>query len=185
MNQMQAFIEKAKNDKALMAKLDALGASGAEPVEQFSTQREILTPAAECQELSMPNLGALDERPSAGVSERLTFGDKMPGKVVALAAEYGFTITAEDYQQAVKATSARKSGELKEEDLEAAAGGILTENRYDPEVCSKYTETHYNCVGFLGMNWCDHYRRVHPENSRPTGRHTCVMGFFDYQFQIG
>ena len=33
MEQMNAFIEKAKNDKALMAKLDALGASGAEASE--------------------------------------------------------------------------------------------------------------------------------------------------------
>ena len=31
MNQMQAFIEKARNDSGLMAKLDALGASGAGP----------------------------------------------------------------------------------------------------------------------------------------------------------
>ena len=30
MNQMQTFIEQAKKDKDLMAKLDALGASGAE-----------------------------------------------------------------------------------------------------------------------------------------------------------
>ena len=76
MTQMQAFIEKAKNDKALMAKLDALGVAGAEP-----------------------------------------------DKIIALAAEYGFTITAEDYRQAAKAAGEQKTGELNEEDLEAAAGG--------------------------------------------------------------
>ena len=140
MNQMQAFIEKAKNDKELMAKLDALGASGA---------------------------GA--------------------DKIVALAAEYGFAITEEDYRKAAEMAGTRKSGELKEEDLEAAAGGAWektfgTENRYDPAVCSKYTEEHYNCVGFLSANWCDHRRVVYHGASQPTNRKTCVMGFYDYHF---
>ena len=100
MNQMKAFIEKAKNDKELMAKLNALGASGA---------------------------GA--------------------DKIVALAAEYGFAITEEDYRQAAEMAGTRKAGELKEEDLEAAAGGA-TQNRYNPDVCGKYTKVEWECVGF-------------------------------------
>jgi len=83
MDQMQSFIEKAKNDSVLMDKLsefDAACANGAEPDE-----------------------------------------------IVTLAAEYGFAITKEDYRQAVKAAKAgakaRETVELKEEDLEAVAGG--------------------------------------------------------------
>ena len=176
MEQMQAFIKKASNDSGLMAKLDALGAGGTGPVEQFSTQREILTPAAECQELSMPNLGALDERPSAGVSERLTFGDK----IVALAAEYGFTITAEDYRQAVKAAEARqvKAGELGEEDLEAVAGG-WSENRYNPVECAKRDKANYLCEGLLGLLWCDHFAQDTVGTNRL--RIKCAMGYFDYE----
>ena len=126
MNQMQALLEKARSDKELMAKLNELGAGGAEP-------------------------------------------DKMPGKVVALAAEYGVTITEEDYRLAVEAAAghvcprsagqsaagcpsaeshgcARKAEELNEEDLEAVAGGA-TQNRYNPDVCGKYTKVEWECVG--------------------------------------
>ena len=139
MEQMKAFIEKAKNDSALMDKLNKLGASGA-----------------------------------------------APDKIVALAAEHGFAITAEDYRQAVKAAGAagaRKSGELKEEDLEAAAGGIFgqTENRYDPKVCGNYSKVHHDCVGILELNWCDHYRRETREGSLAVERHMCQMGYFDHK----
>ena len=130
MNQMQAFIEKAKNDKELMAKLDALGAAG------------------------------------AGMD-----------KVVALATENGFSITAEDYRQAVEQAGTQKKGELKEEDLEAAAGGG-TQNRYDPQRCGNTTRTSYECVGFLKMTWCDHLSEV--ETTKWHRRYTCAMGCFDY-----
>ncbi|MCL2003101.1 MAG: Nif11-like leader peptide family RiPP precursor [Oscillospiraceae bacterium] len=53
MNQMKAFIEKARNDSKLAVELTALGITGAEPDE-----------------------------------------------IVAVAAEHGFTITAEDLRQA-------------------------------------------------------------------------------------
>ena len=143
MNQMQAFIEKAKNDKALMAKLNELGASGTEP-------------------------------------------DKIPGKIIALAAEHGFSITVEEYQLARESVGASKSGELAEEDLDAVAGGG-TENRYDPEVCNpntNYNRTHYNCVGFMGWTWCDHYSRTFVRGGHYVGgvhRHKCAMGMFDYE----
>ena len=133
MNKMQAFIEQAKKDKDLMAKLDALGASGA---------------------------GA--------------------DKIIALAAEHGFTVTEEDCRQAAEAQCPHKKGELKEEDLEAAAGGATT-NRYDPAVCSQYNDVHFNCVGFLELNWCDHYRRSVDDSSNWERRlyRKCMMGFFD------
>jgi len=134
MTQMQSFIEKAKKDKDLMAKLDALGASGAEP-----------------------------------------------DKIIALAAEYGFAITTEDYRKAAEMAGTPKTGELKEEDLEAAAGGgtRYTQNRYDPEICKKYTTTHYNCVGFIETSWCDHYTRTYITET--IGHHKCSMGVFDYK----
>ncbi|MCL2079393.1 MAG: Nif11-like leader peptide family natural product precursor [Oscillospiraceae bacterium] len=68
MNKMQAFIEKAKTDKDLLAKLDALGASGAGP-----------------------------------------------DKVVALAAEYGFTVTEEECRRAAEKMCPHRAKELTEE----------------------------------------------------------------------
>ena len=140
MNQMQALLEKAKNDKALMGKLDALGASGA----------------------------ALD-------------------KIIALAAEYGFTLTPEDCRQAAEMACTRETRELKEEDLEAAAGGDWTENRYDPNVCSQYKQAHYNCVGFLQYIKCDHYREETAMGRGSMGHNvvkswykTCQMGCYRY-----
>ena len=73
---------------------------------------------------------------------------------------------------------------LAEEDLEAASGGA-TQNRYDPQRCGKYTRVEYECVGFLAMSWCDHYRK---ESLAPVGAgldgerylHICVMGRYDY-----
>ena len=134
MEQMKALLEKARNDKELMAKLDALGASGAEA-----------------------------------------------DKIIALAVEYGFSITAEDYRQAAKTTCPQKKGELKEEDLEAAAGGG-TQNRYDPQRCGNTKRVSYECVGFLEMCWCDHYRKVDllPGHLVACINHICVMGCYDY-----
>ncbi|MCL2010651.1 MAG: hypothetical protein FWG71_08955 [Synergistaceae bacterium] len=75
---------------------------------------------------------------------------------------------------------APKTGELKEEDLEAAAGGATT-NRYDPAECSKHNDVHLNCVGFLELNWCDHYRRSVDDSSQWERKlyRRCMMGFFD------
>ncbi|MCL2003100.1 MAG: Nif11-like leader peptide family RiPP precursor [Oscillospiraceae bacterium] len=132
MNQMQAFIEKARSDKDLMARLDALGASGAEME-----------------------------------------------KVVALAAEYGFTVTEEDCRQAAARACPHKAGKLAEEDLEAVAGAFGTENRYDPAVCGQYTRVHFNCVGFLGGHWCDHY--VQKTIKSGHCRYKCNMGYYEYE----
>ena len=111
MEQIQAFIEKAKNDSGLMAKLDELCASGAEP-----------------------------------------------DKIIVLAAEHGFTFTEEDYRAAREQAGGRKSGELAEEDLEAAAGGsTYTQNRYDPNRCKGLTKLISGvCEAFLLD--CDHFK---------------------------
>ncbi|MCL2111979.1 MAG: hypothetical protein FWH32_07025 [Clostridiales bacterium] len=75
---------------------------------------------------------------------------------------------------------------LAEEDLEAAAGGSKwTENRYNPDVCGKYTRVEYECVGFLTKCWCDHYRYefLSATPGRFNGRryhYTCVMGRYSY-----
>ena len=136
MNQMQAFIEKAKNDSGLMAKLDELGASGADHE-----------------------------------------------KITALAADYGFSITEEDCQNAMTA-GMQKAGELAEEDLDAVAGGsiLITENRHYPELCSTYTETQYNCVGFLSIVNCYYYHVESFKNDiGGTSRvvKSCRMGYFE------
>ena len=136
MEQMQAFIEKAKNDKELMAKLDALGASGAGP-------------------------------------------DKMPGEIVALAAEYGFSITEEDYRKANEQAGAQKTGELKEEELEAAAGGGRpTGNYYDPKTCDNVKTRQSFCQGFLLLIPCDHYVMI---DGFYDTHYKCNMGCFDYK----
>jgi len=127
MNQMQAFIEKAKSDSSLLAKLNELDAEG----------------------------------------------------IVALAAEHGYNITVEDYREAYESAGAMKIGELAEEDLDVVSGGGgATQNRWNPEVCNNYNRTHYNCVGFLGLTWCDHYERT--EQRLGGHRHVCKMGSFDY-----
>ena len=133
MNQLKAFIEKARNDSELTAKLDALVAGGAGPAE-----------------------------------------------VAALAAEYGFDVTEEDVRQATEAAGSHGSGELAEEDLEAVAGAFGTQNRYDPAVCSQYYKAGYNCVGFLGGHWCDHY--VQKTIKSGHCRYKCAMGYYDYEW---
>jgi len=86
----------------------------------------------------------------------------------------------------------KKDIELKEEELEAAAGGG-TQNRWNPDVCGNYTKVEYECVGFLKMCWCDHYREVYlttirSEAGGPMGagevkhyQYTCVMGRYNYK----
>ena len=87
---------------------------------------------------------------------------------------------------------ARNDKELMETELEDAAGGA-TQNRYDPQRCGNTTRTSYECVGFLTMTWCDHYRQkyIPPAGIGPGGpvgagsgeryRHVCVMGRYDYE----
>ncbi|MCL2071902.1 MAG: Nif11-like leader peptide family RiPP precursor [Oscillospiraceae bacterium] len=140
MEQMQAFIEKARNDKDLMAKLDELGAAGA--------------------------------------------GDE---EFIALAAEYGYIVTAEEYQMAREAAKECKCGKLAEEDLEDVAGGLgfgryFTENRYDPDACGHFKRVWYNCKGYLELNWCDHYDQILGKGfNSGIERYVCKMGLYDYK----
>ncbi|MCL2111978.1 MAG: Nif11-like leader peptide family natural product precursor [Clostridiales bacterium] len=139
MEQMKAFIEKAKNDSGLMAKLDELSAS----------------------------------------SEGLE-----PDKIVELAAEHGFAITVEEYRMAVEQAEARKAGELKEEELEGAAGGTgWTKNRYDPIMCRGLTRLIPGRCSPLFEFDCDHFnndlvRGSGDARGNKTYNISCNMGAF-------
>jgi|GEM_PF-1705890 len=71
-----------------------------------------------------------------------------------------------------------KREEVNELELEAAAGG-LTENRYNPDVCGKFTKVQYECVGLLKLVNCDHYREA-ALVTEGRYRFTCAMGRYDY-----
>jgi len=92
---------------------------------------------------------------SANVSEEL----------IAIAAEFGFTITVEEIEDAESLT---KKNELDEEKLEAVAGGTggvaqsegiegATVNRYCPIWCKDLKEKRRAC--YFPILWCDHFRR--------------------------
>jgi len=103
------------------------------------------------------------------------------GKVIELAAEYGFSITEEDYIQAKEAAEKAaelpaKSGMLNESDLASVAGGNMG-SRHDYKICSQYDRTHYNCVGFLSLSWCYYFIREPIEHGRWNER--CIFRYFD------
>jgi len=75
-------------------------------------------------------------------------------KLIALAAEHGFTFTLEDVEAAKTGTFA---GELSEEQLEHVSGGEVTFNRYCSSWCKNLTEDRWACKNPLW--WCDHFRR--------------------------
>ena len=119
-------------------------------------------------------MAKLDELGAAGASAE---------EIVALAAEHGFTVTVEDCREAAEKSCPHRRGELAEEELDSVAGGGATQNRWNPEICNNYNRTHYNCVGFLGGCWCDHYKRTTYDDSNRDSiryRHVCHMGRFDY-----
>jgi len=138
MDSIKSFMNKAKEDKTLMAKLEALGEKAGEK----------------------------------------DFMD--------LAAEYGFTIADADIKKYQTELSKKyaSNGELNEDELEQVAGGWPTENRHYKDVCSQYKEAHYNCVGFLSIVNCDHYRKIElkslPGSKKDRYNIKCVMGYFDY-----
>ena len=79
---------------------------------------------------------------------------------------------------------ARSDSALKEEDLEAVAGGgkMVTENRYDPGECAKCEQVQYRCVGFLGLFHCDHYTKKEIKDGEYWRfLNTCAMGCFSYK----
>ena len=75
--------------------------------------------------------------------------------------------------------------ELTEEELLAVTGGA-TKNRFDKAECSKHSDVHFNCVGFMSLTWCDHYRKwVDNKSEWETKIHRwCTMGFFDVRETI-
>ena len=78
----------------------------------------------------------------------------------------------------------KMNSELNEDDLAAAAGGA-TQNRWDAKKCSGISEASYDCVGFLGATWCDHYRYEKRYGAGITYHsHRCVMGRFNYTNEI-
>ena|GEM_PF-1223157 len=98
-----------------------------------------------------------DEQLAAKLEE-LTKQNAEVGEIIALAAEYGFTFTAEDLEAAKR--NAGESRELSEEELDNVAGGA-TYNYYDEDTCKGLTERKNGvCNGFLSVNIlpCDHYR---------------------------
>jgi len=108
-------------------------------------------------------------------------------EVIALAAEYGFTVTVQEYEQAAKCGgNCVHCGELSEADLDAVSGGVgaITQNRYDPNVCPNLSRTRYECVGFWSLVWCDHLRHTKTEKRDYRDivmyRYECAMGAFDY-----
>ncbi|MCL2010655.1 MAG: hypothetical protein FWG71_08975 [Synergistaceae bacterium] len=76
----------------------------------------------------------------------------------------------------------KKSMELQETELEGASGGA-TQNRYDPAKCRQYKEASYDCVGFLQLVWCDHYRKnfVRYEDNKTVYSHWCAHSCFYYE----
>ena len=98
-------------------------------------------------------------------------------EIIRLAAENGFTITAEEIEQA---RNTQLTGELSEEELDKVAGGSLTQNRWNPEKCKEYGRTYHNCYGFLDLVRCDHYRQFATSQRSDTRHHICAMGVFDY-----
>ena len=71
---------------------------------------------------------------------------------------------------------------LNEDELDVVSGGS-TQNRYEPQKCNQYKEVAYDCVGFLSVVWCDHYRKdyLRQEGNLTVYEHKCVMGCFCYE----
>ena len=142
MEQLKAFIKKAKTDSELAAKLDELGS-------QKAVDDEIIT----------------------------------------LAAEYGFTFTKEDIEQ-MQSEEPKHCGscKLSEEELDKVAGGGGGHDRYNPDICSQYTDVHYYCVGFFSSHWCKYYERTlilrhqgRDVDYNDVYHHKCQKEYFDYE----
>jgi len=112
-------------------------------------------------------------------------------EIIALAAEYGFTITKDEIENMrFHSCNSCKSCEIQEEELESVAGGGMpTQNRWNPKICPTLTRTRYECVGFLNLFWCDHYemkdtkttvRSMETGLEAPIKIHICKRGAFNY-----
>ena len=95
--------------------------------------------------------------------ETLGAGDTDNDEIAALAAEYGFNVTAEDIEQ-FKQFSCSGCNELGEDQLENIAGGwdyyFYTENRWDSAICNSINIVNKRCQrDGLFSRKCDHYWR--------------------------
>ena len=78
---------------------------------------------------------------------------------------------------------------IHEEQLKEVTGG-WSENRYNPAECKSLNKIKDECLGFLFLRWCDHYRQTYIRtdafrrnpNERETYmkiyKHECAMGAF-------
>jgi len=102
-------------------------------------------------------------------------------KVIALAAEYGFTITIEEIEQFKHNTDVQDgSNELSEEQLKNVAGGA-SKDRYCPEWCKNLKEHRWAC--FVPFVDCDHFYKSNGYTSKGEIGHfySCRKGAFpDY-----
>ena len=103
------------------------------------------------------------------------------GKIVALAAEYGFEITEEDCRKAAEKASCAgcaKTQQLTEEDLESVDGGFLghTLNRYSAKLCGQVTAPVIDCHGGeLKFFPCDHFKTWYNYDEKKNYA-SCAMG---------
>ena len=116
--------------------------------------------------------------------EELGRKNAAPEEIVALAAEYGFSITAEDLKSCNG--NCTKCGELSSEELETVSGGKdipqgIDNDRFDPNACHAHGRTRYECVGFLQIIYCKYYSKTIIKNSFPRRyHHVCAKGAFNY-----
>ena len=129
-------------------------------------------------QIAMGQLKAFLEK--AGADSELTrkleeLGENLenPEALIAVAAEHGFAITAEEVEEAKSLT---KKNELDEEELEEVAGGGRSVNRYCPEWCKNLTRHRIACT--FPLCDCDHFKR---ENDSERTYHywfSCAKGAF-------
>jgi len=118
--------------------------------------------------------------------EKLHENDNVSEELIAIAAEHGFTITAEEIEDAKSLT---KKNEIDEEKLEAVAGGSggeeqsegiadWTVNRYCPEWCKNLRTMRIACT--QPFFWCDHLRSTYIDESMDYKRYwtECVKGAY-------
>ena len=106
--------------------------------------------------------------------------DAATDEIIALGAEYGFAVTAEDLEN--HKSCGEKCGELSAEELAAVSGGI-DPDRYDKVACHSHGRTRLECVGAILTPWCRYYSKIALKTSDgkySLYRHKCDMGAFDY-----
>jgi len=159
MEQLKVFIEKAKTDSDLAAKLDALGVKKASDDEVIALAVEYgftFTKEDMAQMRSPSKLSTLNE-------------------------------LSEEEQKHCGSCKLSTPSKLSEEELESISGG--EHDRHNHEICRQYKMVHYYCVGFFGVNWCKYYERTysHPVKEPKYEfifRHKCQKNYYDYNGTI-